>query len=120
MWRCRRVEVARCAPHRPWRGRGVFALEVRCRVMRLLVYSRVGKNRDTGGSTRRQPGRAAPPTTQRSSLARKFSPCGAPMTYTDLLGGVLFGLFDAFEFLFFDPFFFFYIIIILKPKPEFG
>jgi len=25
----------------------VFALVVRCRVMRLLVYSRVGKNRDT-------------------------------------------------------------------------
>ena len=25
----------------------VFALVVRCRVMRLVVYSRVGKNRDT-------------------------------------------------------------------------
>jgi len=25
----------------------VFALVVRCRIMRLLVYSRVGKNRDT-------------------------------------------------------------------------
>jgi len=25
----------------------VFALVVRCRVMRLLLYSRVGKNRDT-------------------------------------------------------------------------
>ena len=36
MWRCRRVAVAR-----------VFALVVRCRVMRLLVYSRDGKNRDT-------------------------------------------------------------------------
>ena len=36
MWRCRRVAVAR-----------VFALMVRCRVMRLVVYSRVGKNRDT-------------------------------------------------------------------------
>src|SRR5690606_9198131 len=32
----RRVAVAR-----------VFALVVRCRVMRLLLYSRVGKNRDT-------------------------------------------------------------------------
>jgi len=32
----RRVAVAR-----------VFALVVRCKVMRLLVYSRVGKNRDT-------------------------------------------------------------------------
>ena len=36
MWRWRRVAVAR-----------VFALVVRCRVMRLLLYSRVGKNRDT-------------------------------------------------------------------------
>jgi len=36
MWRWRRVAVAR-----------VFALVVRFRVMRLLLYSRVGKNRDT-------------------------------------------------------------------------
>jgi hypothetical protein len=36
MWRWRRVAVAR-----------VFALVVRCRVMLLLLYSRVGKNRDT-------------------------------------------------------------------------
>ena len=36
MWRWRRVAVAR-----------VFALVVRCRVMMLIVYSRVGKNRDT-------------------------------------------------------------------------
>ncbi len=36
MWRCLRVAVAR-----------VFALVVRCRIMRLLLYSRVGKNRDT-------------------------------------------------------------------------
>ena len=40
------------------------------------------------GSPRREPGQAAPPTTKRSSLARKFSRCGAPMTYTDLLGAV--------------------------------
>jgi hypothetical protein len=39
---CRRVAVAR-----------VFALVVRCRVKRLLLFSRVGKNRDTGGSPRR-------------------------------------------------------------------
>jgi len=75
MWRWRRVAVAR-----------VFALVVRCRVMLLLLYSRVGKNRDTGGSPRREPGQAAPPTTQRFSLAIKFSRCGEPMTYTDLLG----------------------------------
>ena len=42
MWRWRRVAVAR-----------VFALVVRCRIIRLLLYSRVGKNRDTGGSPRR-------------------------------------------------------------------
>ena len=36
MWRWRRVAVAR-----------VFALVVRCRIKRLLLYSRVGKNRDT-------------------------------------------------------------------------
>ena len=36
MWRWRRVAVAR-----------VFALVVRCRIMLLFVYSRVGKNRDT-------------------------------------------------------------------------
>ncbi len=36
MWRWRRVAVAR-----------VFALVVRSRVMRLLLNSRVGKNRDT-------------------------------------------------------------------------
>jgi len=36
MWRWRRVAVAR-----------VFALVVRCRVMLLIVYTRVGKNRDT-------------------------------------------------------------------------
>ena len=44
MWRWRRVAVAR-----------VFALVVRCRVERLVVYSRVGKNRDT---TRESPGGA--------------------------------------------------------------
>jgi hypothetical protein len=36
MWRWRRVEVAR-----------VFALLVRCRIMLLFDYSRVGKKRDT-------------------------------------------------------------------------
>jgi len=44
--------------------------------MMLFVYSRVGKNRDTSGSPRRQPGQAAPLTTKRSSLARRFSRCG--------------------------------------------
>jgi len=52
MWRWRRVAVAR-----------VFALVVGCGIMMLFVYSRVGKNRDTSGGPRRQPGQAAPPTT---------------------------------------------------------
>ena len=40
MWRWRRVAVAR-----------VFALVMRCRIMMLFVYSRVGKNRDTRRET---------------------------------------------------------------------
>jgi len=57
MWRCRRVAVAR-----------VFALVVRCRIMRLFVYSRVGKNRDTWREYQAVPGRAVAPATKRSSL----------------------------------------------------
>ena len=41
-----------------------------------------------GGGPRREPGRAVPPTTKRSSLARRFSRYGEAMTYTDLLGNV--------------------------------
>ena len=52
MWRCRSIAVAR-----------VFALVVRCRIMLLLLNSRVGKNRDTSGGPRREPGQAAPLTT---------------------------------------------------------
>jgi len=40
------------------------------------------------GGPRREPGQAAPLTTKRSSLARKLSRYGKPMTYTDLLGNV--------------------------------
>ena len=42
------------------------------------------------GGPRREPGQAAPLTTWRSSLARKFSRCGKPMTYTDLLATVFY------------------------------
>jgi len=68
----------------------VFALVVRCRIMRLLLYSRVGKNRDTrrGSPAGAGAGRTADHLTV--SLARKFSRCGAPIAYTDLLGTVLF------------------------------
>jgi len=56
MWRCLRVAVAR-----------VFALVVRCRIMMLFVHCRVGKNRDTSGGPRREPGRAVAPATKLSS-----------------------------------------------------
>src|SRR5665647_3413929 len=47
MCSCHRVAVAR-----------VFALVVRCRIMRLVLYSRVGKNRDTRREPPAVPGRA--------------------------------------------------------------
>jgi len=56
----------------------------------VLFILALAKTVTPGGGPRREPGQAAPPTTQRSSLARKFSRCGAPMTYTDLLEAVLF------------------------------
>jgi len=43
-----------------------------------------------GGSPRREPGRAAPLATELSSLVRRFSRCGEPIAYTDLLGHVLY------------------------------
>ena len=74
MCSCLRVAVAR-----------VFALVVRCRVKRLLLYSRVGKNRDTWREPPAVPGRAVPPATRLSSLARRFSRYGEAIAYTDLL-----------------------------------
>ena len=53
MWRWRRVAVAR-----------VFALVVRSRDTMLFVYSRVGKNRDTSGGPRREPGQAVAQATK--------------------------------------------------------
>ena len=41
------------------------------------------------GGPRREPGQAAPLTTLRSSLARKYSRCGAPIAYTALLAAGL-------------------------------
>ena len=74
MWRWRRVAVAR-----------IFALVVRCRAMRLLLYSRGGKNRDTrrGSPARAGAGRGA--SHKIASVATPLSRHGAPMTYTDLL-----------------------------------
>ena len=70
----RRVAVAR-----------VFALVVRCRVMMLFDYSRVGKNRDTSGSAPRERGQAVALFTKLSSLVTQLSRHGATITYTDLL-----------------------------------
>ena len=80
MWRCRRVAVAR-----------VFALVVRCSIMRLLVYSRVGKNRDTGGSPRRA-GAACAAVYLTLLFSQKVLAAQKAMTYTDLLAVVLFQL----------------------------
>ncbi len=54
----------------------------------VLFIVALAKTVTSGGSPRREPGQAAPPTTQRSSLARRFSRCGAPIAYTDLLAPV--------------------------------
>ncbi len=55
-----------------------------------LFIIALAKTVTPGGGPRREPGQAAPLTTKRSSLARKFSRCGAPIAYTDLLCAVLF------------------------------
>ena len=78
MWRWRRVAVAR-----------VFALVVRCRDMMLFVYCRVGKNRDTSGGPRREPGQPVPPLTV-FPFDQKILAAQKPMTYTDLLACVRF------------------------------
>lgn len=69
----RRVAVAR-----------VFALVVRCSVIWLLLYSRVGKNRDTSGGPRREPGRPAPPL-KIFHFDQKMLAVQKPIAYTDLL-----------------------------------
>ncbi len=79
MWRCLRVAVAR-----------VFALEVRCRVKRLVVYSRVGKNRDTRRESPAGAGAGRGASHKTASLVTQLSRHGAPMTYTDLLCAVFF------------------------------
>jgi hypothetical protein len=54
----------------------------------VLFILALAKTMTPRGSPRREPGRPAPPATKRSSLAIKFSRCGKPMTYTDLLAPV--------------------------------
>jgi len=66
----RRVEVARCAPYRTWRGRGVFtrgAMQGYDGYYLILALAKTpdksGQAVTPGGSPRREPGQAAPPTT---------------------------------------------------------
>jgi len=54
----------------------------------VLFILALAKTVTPGGSPRRQPGRAAPPTTKPYSLARGFSRCGKPIAYTALLAAV--------------------------------
>ena len=53
------------------RGARVFALVVRYRVCSYYFILALAKTITPGGESRREPGQAAPPTTSRSSLARK-------------------------------------------------
>ena len=75
MWRWRRVAVAR-----------VFALVVRCRVMRLLLYSRVGKNRDTRRGTPAGAGAACAADHLTVLFSQKVLAAQKAIAYTDLLG----------------------------------
>ena len=77
MWRWRRVAVAR-----------VFALVVRCRVKLLLVYSRVGKNRDTRRESPAGAGAACAASHRTVLFSQKILAAQKPMTYTDLLAVV--------------------------------
>ncbi len=52
----------------------------------VLFILAMAKTVTPAGGPRREPGRAVPPTTERSSLASKFSRYGAAIAYTDLLG----------------------------------
>ena len=51
----------------------------------VLFIIALAKTVTPGGGPRREPGRAVPLTTKRSSLARKFSRYGVAIAYTDLL-----------------------------------
>ena len=67
----------------------VFALVVRYWIMMLFVYSRVGKNRDTSGGPRREPGQPAPPL-KVFHFDQKLLAVQKPIAYTDLLASVFF------------------------------
>jgi hypothetical protein len=52
--------------------------------MMLIVYSRVGKNRDTSGGPRREPGQPAPPL-KVFHFDQNILAVQKPIAYTDLL-----------------------------------
>jgi len=51
----------------------------------VLFILALAKTVTPAGGPRREPGRAVPLTTKRSSLARRFSRYGVAIAYTDLL-----------------------------------
>ena len=63
----------------------VFALVVRCRVIRLVVYSRVGKNRDTMRESPAAAGAACAAGHKAFLFRQKVLAAQKAMTYTDLL-----------------------------------
>ena len=67
----------------------VFALVVRCRVTLLLVYSRVGKNRDTRRGSPAGAGAACAARHRTVPFSQKILAAQKPMTYTDLLAVVI-------------------------------
>jgi len=68
----------------------VFALVVRCRIKRLLLYSRVGKNRDTRRGSPAEAGEACAASHRTVLFSQKVLAAQKPMTYTDLLCAVVF------------------------------
>ena len=67
----------------------VFALVVRCRVMLLLLNSRVGKNRDTSGGPRREPGQAVAPATKPPLIYPIVAPRSANDIYRPVSGSLI-------------------------------
>ena len=64
----------------------VFALVVRCRVMRLVGYSRVGKNRDTRRESPAAAGAACAAGHKTVLSSQKILAAQKAIAYTDLLG----------------------------------
>ena len=56
----------------------------------VLFILALAKTVTPPGGPRRKPGQAVPPTTRRSTLARKLSRYGAPIAYTALLATVIY------------------------------